>query len=99
MRLRGTGGSGGSGSGSSGIHSPGSRGLRNSSSHNNSSVGQVGALRLEPVHHVWTIGDVHADFKENMAWIQELPAHNDDALIVTGNVSSSLPTLARALRR
>jgi len=99
MRLRGTGGSGGSGSGSSGIHSPGSRGLRNSSSHNNSSVGQVGVLRLEPVHHVWTIGDVHADFKENMAWIQELPAHNDDALIVTGNVSSSLPTLARALRR
>ena len=104
MRLRGTGGGGGSSSGG-GIHSPGSSsGLRNSGSglHNSnrsSAVGQVGILRLEPVHHVWTIGDIHADFKENMAWIQELPAHNDDALIVTGNVSSSLPTLARALRR
>lgn len=64
-----------------------------------SDKGGSGPLRLEPVHHVWAIGDIHADFKENMAWITELPAHPTDALVVTGNVAASLPTLQRALAK
>jgi hypothetical protein len=96
MRLRGAGG-GVTGPGAAGHHRGGPGSPRGGQG--GGGGGGWSVLRLEPVHHVWAIGDVHADFKENMAWIQELPAHNDDALLVTGNVATSLPTLAKALRR
>jgi len=84
----GGGGSGGSGGSGGGLGGRGGGLAR-----------QPSLLRLEPVHHVWAIGDIHADFKENLAWIQELPAHNSDALLVTGNVATSLTMLARALKK
>ncbi len=36
---------------------------------------------------LFSISDVHADEKENMRWIEQLPSQKEDAIIVAGDVS------------
>ena len=48
---------------------------------------------------VFAVSDIHADHPENMQWVFSLPCnrYRNDALIVAGDVSDDLETLARAL--
>jgi predicted phosphodiesterase len=47
---------------------------------------------------VFALSDIHADYHENMAWLQAVPAHGaEDVLILAGDVSDNLDTLGTAL--
>ncbi|KAK2080575.1 hypothetical protein QBZ16_000429 [Prototheca wickerhamii] len=49
---------------------------------------------------VWAVSDLHTDYKDNMAWAEQLCSSREcrqDALIVAGDVSDNLDTLARTL--
>lgn len=48
---------------------------------------------------IFAVSDLHADFRENRRRLDEISAadHQDDALIVAGDVAASLPILAEAL--
>ena len=50
---------------------------------------------------VWAISDVHADYKENEAWVTALAGANrgyeNDCIIVAGDVSDCTTTLLRTM--
>lgn len=49
---------------------------------------------------VWALSDVHTDYKENLAWCEELSTteYQNDVLILAGDVTDDLPTLRRTLQ-
>lgn len=54
-------------------------------------------LRLEASPRVWCVSDIHADVAVNRAWVEQLEARPEDAIIVAGDVATSLQTLAEVL--
>ncbi|MGH8258905.1 MAG: metallophosphoesterase family protein [Steroidobacteraceae bacterium] len=50
---------------------------------------------------VFAVSDLHVDYEENAKWVSGLSSYEyrSDALIVAGDVTDSLPLLARTLRR
>lgn len=54
--------------------------------------------RLPCVARVWAASDLHVEHRENLAWLQEWPPRPDDALIVAGDLCTSLELLETTLR-
>lgn len=54
-------------------------------------------LRLSASPRVWCVSDIHADVAVNRAWVEQLEARPEDAIIVAGDVATSLQTLAEVL--
>ncbi|KAL6768574.1 hypothetical protein ACKKBF_B11275 [Auxenochlorella protothecoides x Auxenochlorella symbiontica] len=49
---------------------------------------------------IWAVSDVHTDYKDNMAWAEQLCSSREtreDTLIVAGDVSDDLPTFRRTM--
>jgi len=51
---------------------------------------------LSPVRRIYAISDLHLEHKANKAWLERLPAHETDALILAGDVGVGLPLLREA---
>ncbi|MCJ1425709.1 hypothetical protein MMC29_003609 [Sticta canariensis] len=49
---------------------------------------------------VWSVSDIHSDYKENLAWIENLSLdeYQDDTLIVAGDVSDSPDVIRQSLK-
>ena len=54
--------------------------------------------RLPGVACVWAVSDLHVEHRENLAWLQEWPPRPEDALIVAGDLCTSLELLGTTLR-
>ena len=46
---------------------------------------------------VWCISDLHTDSRPNLDWLVQLPAHKEDAIIVSGDICTSIKKLRIAL--
>ncbi|KAL1526449.1 hypothetical protein AB1Y20_015161 [Prymnesium parvum] len=54
--------------------------------------------KLEAVDHIWAVSDLHVEHESNFQFISSLHGFEKDALIVAGDVCSSLKLLRRTLQ-
>jgi len=63
-------------------------------------IEESGGKRESQAHRrvLYAISDTHCEAKPNMSWLEELPAHPDDTIILAGDVGVEIGQIESALR-